>query len=127
MAYDLGPQTLISLTAAADLSANQYYVVRADANGDVLLHDDGGDEFPLGVLQNAPASGETANVLIAGVTKVVAGTSFNPQNLLAAIDTTGKVSNVIAGNYVIGQPITASGADGDIVTAIVSFAAPYDG
>ena len=127
MAYELGPQTLISLVAAADLSANQYYVVKMNSAGDVLLHDDNDEQFPLGVLQNAPASGETASVLVAGVTKVVAGTSFNPQNLLAAVDSTGKVSNVIAGNYVIGQPITASGADGDIVTALVSFAAPYDG
>ena len=127
MAYDLGPQTLVSLVAAEDLSDWQYKIVYIDSNGQAAQLDDGGGEIPAGVLQNAPTSGQTANVLVAGVTKATSNSGFALQNLLGTEDSSGKLTNVIAGNYVVGQPITAPGADDDVFTALVNFATTYVG
>jgi len=125
MAYELGPQTIVSLSAAEDLSGSQYMVVYCDTNGDAALNDDGGTEIPLGILQNAPTTGQTAEVVVAGVTKAMAGTNFALQNILCAVDTTGKIVTGSPGDYAIGQPLTAPGADGEIFTALVNFATVY--
>jgi hypothetical protein len=75
MAWE-GAQTCIpGVTAAADLSANQYQFVKESATGMVVNTTNGGRCD--GVLQNAPgAAGEAAAVAIGGVTKVKAGASF---------------------------------------------------
>ena len=127
MAYELGPQTIVSLSAAEDLSGSQYMVVYCDANGAAALNNDGGTEIPLGILQNAPTAGQTAEVVVAGVTKAMANSGFALQNLLAAVDADGMLSNVIAGDYVVGQPLTAPGGAGEIFTALVNFSQPYLG
>lgn len=58
-----GPQGLTiypGLTAGADLSASQYrYVKRSTGNTVVRC---GAGEYPIGVLQNAPTSGQPASV-----------------------------------------------------------------
>jgi len=60
----------ITLTAAEDLSAMQYRFVHqaTDTTVDML---DSGTEYPVGILQNAPADGETAVIRINGTSKLV--------------------------------------------------------
>jgi hypothetical protein len=61
----------VSFEAAEDLSSNQYRIVVL-ASGKVR-RPDGGTEVPLGVLQNAPTSGQAAVVRLIGISKVVLG------------------------------------------------------
>lgn len=66
----------ITLTAAADLSAKQYYAVKLDTDNKAALC--GANEKALGILQNKPASGEQAVVRIEGITlcKVAEAVAF---------------------------------------------------
>ena len=62
---------LESYEAAEDLSNDQYRIVVL-ASGKVR-RPDGATEVGLGVLQNAPASGEAASVMLIGKSKIVFG------------------------------------------------------
>jgi len=57
--------------AGEDLTADQFRIVVL-ASG-AVRRPDGATEVPLGVLQNAPASGEAASVMLIGVSKIVFG------------------------------------------------------
>jgi hypothetical protein len=57
--------------AGEDLTADQYRIVVL-ASG-AVRRPDGATEVGLGVLQNAPASGEAASVMLIGVSKIVFG------------------------------------------------------
>ena len=71
MAYE-SPQICIgTLTAAADLSGKQYYFVKLASESTVNVCSAVTD-VPIGVLQNTPASGESAEVAIFGLSKVSA-------------------------------------------------------
>lgn len=61
----------LSYEAAEDLSNDQYRIVVL-ASGKVQ-RPDSGTEVGLGVLQNAPGSGEAASVRVIGVSKIVFG------------------------------------------------------
>ena len=127
MAYDLGPQTCVSVEAGEDMSDWQYKVVFINTSGKAVQFDDGGSEIPAGILQNAPASGEAAKILVAGVTRAIADSSFALQNLIGAKEGDGKLTNTIASNYVVGQPLEAPGGDGEQFTCYVNFATTYVG
>lgn len=63
-----------ALLADEDLSANQFHAVVMDVtDNDVILA--GAGVKALGILQNKPANGEEAQVMVAGVSKLVAGTA----------------------------------------------------
>ena len=66
--------TTITLTAGADLSGDQYKLVQLSATNTVTLAS-AVTQAVIGVLVNAPASGEAAEVAIEGVVKVIAGGS----------------------------------------------------
>jgi hypothetical protein len=130
MAYDQsGSGILITLTAAADLSAKQYNFVKLDANGDVVLTDaDGTGEIPIGVLQNAPTSGQAATVMIVGISKVEAGVAFDEGVKIACSDSgssadDGQAVAADASDNVVGQTITAGAAD-EYITAAINCASP---
>jgi len=57
--------------AGEDLTADQFRIVVLASGG--VRRPDGATEVPLGVLQNAPASGEAASVMLIGVSKIVFG------------------------------------------------------
>ena len=61
----------ISLVAAADLSAKQYYFADVDSNGKAALAGAGNDF--IGVIGNKPTSGAAAEIIISGICPVVAG------------------------------------------------------
>ena len=82
-------------------------------------------DIPIGVLQNAPTSGQEAEILIVGGTKLVAGatlaigdilgvTSAAKASVLATTDTT---------KYVVGTAISG-GASNDVITAVINCANP---
>jgi hypothetical protein len=118
-----------SYTAAADLSALQYQFVKFNSSGGVVAIAAVTD-IPAGVLQNQPKSGQIAEVLIVGGTKLKASAAIALPALLG-VDTTGRGKKIAAGTdttqYIVGfadgeQGI--AGATGDIIAAVVNCASP---
>ncbi len=125
MAYDFSNSAVkTSFKAGADLSTAQYKFVKLNSDGEVILAAATTDR-PIGVLQNDPASGETAEVTIAGGTKVKAGGTLAVGNPLftnaSGLGVTATVGSGGATFYIVGTAISA-GASGEIVTAVVDCA-----
>ena len=81
---------ILSFVAAEAIT--EYAIVSLNAVGKVVITDAATDANAIGVAQRACASGESVEVMIQGVTRVIAGESltFNSTPLLAAA-TDGKV------------------------------------
>lgn len=106
----------ISRNAGADLSAKQYYVVKTDASGDIVLASAATDAI-LGVLQNKPASGDTADVALIngnGTGKVLLGGNVSKDAYLTANGNGEAIATTTSGNRVFGRAL-AAGSDGDII------------
>lgn len=115
MAYDI-PGQMISLEAAADLSAKQYFIVKVDANGKADLCGDNGNG--IGVLQNKPTAGQSAQIMIGGVSKFVGSASLAPDTIIAS-NAAGKGKAAAALGPTLGVVLVNPGADGQIGTMIV--------
>lgn len=108
----------ITFTAAEDLSAMQYRFVHqaSDTTVDML---DSGAEFPVGILQNAPESGEEAVVRISGTSKLVmnaavaVGVQVKAEYVGAADNGKGDAADT-EGDIARGVCIKASGAEDDV-------------
>jgi hypothetical protein len=114
----------MTLVAAADLSAKQYYAVKIDSNGLAALAAAG--EPAVGILQNKPTAGQSATIWTFGPrTKAVAGGTIAAGALVASdangklvTATTGKVNTSDAG--AAADPLIASNVLGIAATAAVS-------
>lgn len=104
---------------SASLATKQYYVVKQDTDGTVILAGANGAGM-VGVVQNKPAVGAAAVVRFAGTTKVVASgtiavgawvTSASGGTVIAT--TTDK--DVVLGRY-LG---TAAAASGDVIEVLI--------
>ncbi len=62
MAFERITDYFPGVTASPDLSAKQYYAVYLASGSEVTLPDGSASEIPIGILQNEPGSGETAQV-----------------------------------------------------------------
>lgn len=128
MAYEIaGYAVRITLPAAADLSAKQYYFVKVNSSGQAALCSAATDK-PIGVLQNTPKSGEEASILVVGGTKVIASASLDEGTLIgttAAGKAGAKVPGTDTSNYVVGTVILAAGADNEVLTAVVNCSNPH--
>jgi len=117
MAVDFGGRD-ISLLAAEDLSSHQYRFVHmaSDTTVDLL---DSGTEFPIGILQNAPESGEVAVVRIDGTSKLVmndavaVGVLVKAEYVGATDNGKGDAADT-EGDIARGVCIEASGAEDDV-------------
>lgn len=128
MAYEINNYSLkITLVAGADLSDAQYKFVEIGTGGVVTVCNAATDK-PIGVLQNAPLSGQEAEIVVAGGTKVVSSAALTVGTLIGT-NNAGKADAKVPGTdtteYVVGTVILASGADGEIATAVVNCAAPH--
>jgi hypothetical protein len=128
MAYEFSNYSVkVTLVAGADLSALQYTFVKINSSG-LAVACYSSTDIPIGVLQNAPISGQEAEVLIVGGTKIVAGAAIG-EGAQIGTGTTGKAVALVAGTdstkYVVGTLITESAADGNIVTAVINGANPH--
>jgi streptogramin lyase len=117
MAYQQA-QTNITLKAGADLSSSQYFFVKIDANGDVVLAGNG--ENAIGVLQNAPASGEAANIAVAGVSKVIIGdTTSLDSGVVISSDANGKATLGVSTDFALAILIEDTTANDDVVSCLI--------
>lgn len=127
MAYEFSNYSVkVTLVAGADLSAKQYHFVKLDAAGKAVACSAVTDQ-PIGILQNAPLSGQEAEVLIAGGSKIVAGGALSIGATLGTT-TAGRAAALTAGTdttkYAVGTLLTAAGANGEVATAVINCAAP---
>ncbi len=127
MAYEISNGTLkVTLIAGADLSSSQYKFVKMSADNTCVICAAATD-VPIGVLQNDPASGEEASVTVIGGTKLTASAAI-AAGIKIGTNNAGKADAKIAGTdtteYTVGQVLSASGADGDLLTAVINCASP---
>lgn len=125
----------ISKVAAADLRTKQFYGVKLDSAGKIVLCSAAGESV-LGVLGNKPNTGEVGSVDVAGIVQVIAGGVIAPGGkvkvsaagkfVAASAGTTntgdaGAASDPLIGSYVFGEYLGVSNAaDGDIIDVLVT-------
>ena len=121
MAYESPQISIGTLTAAADLSSNQYYFVKL-ASATTVNVCSAVTDVPIGVLQNTPTSGQSAEVCVLGVSKVSADATLAAGNVIGT-SSDGQAQPLTVGTettvYTCGQAITAAGA-GETATALIN-------
>lgn len=106
------PGERYSATAGADLTGKQHHIVKLDANGKVVLATAATDAI-LGVLDNAPVAGRTADVVLlngAGTFKVKLAANSAKDAYLTTNGSGEAVATTTAGNRVIGRLVRAGSA-----------------
>jgi len=113
----------ITMVAAEDLSAMQYRFVHQASDTTVDMVDSAA-EIPLGILQNAPALGETAVVRVTGTSKLVmnaaiaVGTLVKCEYVGASDNGKGDAADTDK-DVVSGLVIKASGAEDDVGEVVI--------
>jgi len=125
MAFEFSNYSVkITRVAGADLSALQYTFVKLSTT-DTVVTCTAATDIPIGVLQNAPTSGQEAEVLIVGGTKLAAGATIAIGNILGT--TSAGAASVLTTSdttkYVLGTAISG-GASAEIITAVINCANP---
>ena len=111
--------TMISLPASADLSASQYCFVSINTSGQVELSGAAGNAA--GILQNKPeAAGRAAEVLIAGVSKLVCGASAIRAGYNLASAASGQGAEATTGDFRLGLIIETASNVNEIATVLFS-------
>lgn len=122
MAYE-GPGIDMSWLAGEDLSGYQYRFVHLANDTEVDLLDAAG-EYPVGILQNAPALGEVAVVRVEGISKLImndaiaVGLKIKAEYVGAADNGKGDAADTDYDN-VRAISLTASGAEDDIISVLL--------
>lgn len=126
MAYESN-QMIVSFTAGGTLSSSQYLAVKLSADDTVVICTAATDK-PIGILQNKPASGATAEVCVFGLTKWQGDSDLTAGDLVgpsADGQADGKTSGVDTTEYVCGQVVVGNSAAAGLATVFVNFATPY--
>lgn len=111
----------VSFEAGEDLSADQYKFMVLDTASGKVRRPDSGNEYSIGVLQNAPAAGEAAAIRIIGITKLEVNAALSigqyvkPEYVGAADAGKGAAGS----DYARGVLLEASGAEDDLVTCLL--------
>lgn len=124
MSYELPILKVPGLKAAADLSAKQFYFVKLTAAGQVNVCSAATDK-PIGVLQNDPTSGQAAEVMAIGITKVSSDAALSRHDLIGTSgdgQADAKTPGTDTTEYICGQVIVASGAAAGLAVAIINCA-----
>lgn len=120
MAYEI-PGFSFTLVAAADLSANQFKFVKLDTNG-LAAAIAAATDLPIGVLQNAPISGQEATIVVDGITKLQGDAALTP-GLAIGTSADGQADAKTLGTditeHVVGTVLEGCGAAGNLCTALI--------
>ena len=106
--------------AAEDLSSDQYHLVTL-ASG-AIRRPDAANEKYLGILQNAPAAGQAAEVMVEGVSKLAAGSGglaegdYVTGEYVGADDAGKGLATTTARDVVRAICLEAAGAEDDLAT-----------
>ena len=113
------PNLLGGFKAGADLSGKQYHVMTiADEDGEVETANATSD-VPLGVLQNKPTAGLTADMCRVGDVTIVKAGGACTRGVRAMVDAgdAGKVLDATGNVQTVGT-FLATGVDGDLLPMI---------
>ena len=118
---------IISFVAAEAIT--EYALVSVDTAGKIVITDDADDRRCVGVAQRACALGDSVEVKVNGITRVVAGATIANTVSLIMADTAGKVvTHATSGNFSIGQVLPninqVSSAAGDQI--FINFTGPQN-
>jgi len=117
MAYE---QQVLDLPLKGGGAITKYYFTKVSAADEVEVCS-GATDRVLGVCQETVAAdGDSADIRVLGVTKVVAGAAV-AAGALVGTDANGKaVTKSTAGDFVAGTALEAAGADGDIISVLLT-------
>lgn len=132
MATEIAPYAVkITGVAGADLSAKQYQFVKqtgVQANGTPTVDVcSAATDAPIGVLQNAPISGQEAEVVMVGGTKIKGSAALTGGAAIAtAADGRAAAVTYAAASttLVAGRMLSTTGAANEIGSAVVNCASP---
>jgi len=129
MAYKGSQPFKITLEAGADLSSSQYNFVKLNSSGKAVECAAVTDK-PVGVLQNNPISGQAAEIVVVGLTKVSTNAALAIGDLVGT-SSDGQAAAYVAGTdttkYVVGQAMVTSGGADEITTIMVNCASLHRG
>jgi hypothetical protein len=122
MAYEISNYSVkVTLVAGADLSAKQYNFVKLNSSGLAVVVAAATD-LPIGILQNAPLSGQEAEILVSGGSKLVLGGTV-AIGAVVGTSSAGAGVAIVHGTdttkFALGQALLG-GASGEIVTVVVA-------
>ena len=93
---------IVSFVAAEAIT--EFALVSVNTAGKIVITDAATDARCVGIAQRACASGDAVEVLVQGVSRVIAGGTIANTVSLVMADTDGKVlTHATSGNYSIGQ------------------------
>ena len=121
------PGFTFTRVAGADLSSSQYYFVKLSTTDTVVVCAAATD-IPIGILQNAPTSGQEATIMVTGISKVSADAALSIGQLIrTAADgqADAKTVGTDTTQYVVGNVLVAAGAAGELATATVNCLNPH--
>jgi len=118
---------IISFVAAEAIT--EYALVSVDTAGKIVITDAATDRRCVGVAQRACALGDSVEVKVNGITRVIAGATIANTVSLIMADTDGKVvTHATSGNFSIGQVLPninqVSSAAGDQI--FINFTGPQN-
>lgn len=120
MAYEI-PLHSVSIVAGEDLSAAQFKFVKISAGAVIVCT--GATDKPLGVLQNKPTSGQAAEVMTMGTTKVQADAALTIGDSIGS-SADGQAAAYVQGTdttkYIVGIVLTAATAAAGFATAVIN-------
>ena len=114
----------LTYLAAESLADYQYRFITLATDTTVQLMN-GATEYPIGILQNNPASGETAEVRVIGISKLVmndavaVGAKLKSEYVSTSDNGKGDAADV-QGDNVRAICLKASGAEDDIGTVLLT-------
>jgi hypothetical protein len=110
MAFTKDP-IFLSFLAGADLTtASQYRFVKFDSSGNVVRCS-GATDKPVGILQNEPDEGQTAEVQVAGVSKLHTLVDLDAGDIIAT-STAGNGQEAVSTQYPMGLVVDGTTASG---------------
>ena len=103
-------RTYLTMIASEDLSTSQYKILSVSGDNTVALRVAAGAGV-LGILDNKPENGENATVVVAGLTRCMAGGTVAAGSWIS-VTASGTGLATTSGQYILGKSITgvASGA-----------------
>lgn len=128
MAWEL-PVFKISLEAGEDLSGKQFYFVEINTTTGKAEVCDAATDIPIGVLQNKPESGQTAEIMVLGVSKVSSDAALSIGNWIgpsADGQADAKTIGTDVTEFIAGRVLVASAAAGGLATAMISCVKPHN-
>lgn len=104
--------------AGADLRALQFTFVKVNGSGQIIGNTTSGGKV-LGVLQNKPNTGEPADVMINGGSKVIAGAAITAGADIMS-DAAGKaITAATTGSTIAGTAMDSVAASGEVCSVVL--------